>query len=283
MDNKLRIYLIGSFFDFRDKIIESLPQYEFSDPRTHRQSCMAKLVSDDMGQAESCPVSLFVLPKGKRPGTMSYAEIGAAAANNNHILVADENEQQDALLKKLARNHFSNLDDAIAFLNTNPKFEINNKPRIIMKKYPAVLGPIEIKMNNIYFCGTKDQQLMETIAKAQEKRPDRKYIISSDDVFKDFQSIGSYDLIVVNFPGEVEWDRKACFMMGGAYAHDIPVLLREEKDWRYPPFQALVRRHTRTLEGVLEYVTEVNDQHINKEAVNMYNFFKKETERRQAH
>ena len=66
-----KIYLVGSYHGFRDKIIQSLPDLRFADPRKHRQSSTAKLVIDDLEQAENCPITLAVFPKGKSKGVMS--------------------------------------------------------------------------------------------------------------------------------------------------------------------------------------------------------------------
>jgi hypothetical protein len=279
MDNSFKIYLIGSYYSFRDRIIQELPQYTFSDPRTHSQSCVSKLVIDDMGEAEKCPIALSVFPKGKRKGVMSFAEIGASVTNGNYQLIVNETEEQDPLLASIAHKLFTNLDSAIAYLKTNPIFETNQKKEIV-KKYPPTFEDKPIPVKNIYFCGTIDDKLLKTVEQARIKRPDKNFIIKSEDTFADFKKIMGYDLVVINFPGHLDWDRHACFMMGAAYSHDIPVLLREEKDWRYPPLQAIVRRHTPTLEGVLEYVTEVDDMHISREAVNMYHFFERELKRR---
>src|SRR4030042_2073512 len=278
-NNGMRIYLIGSYYSFRDRIIQELPQYPFSDPRTHSQSCVAKLVIDDMSEAEKCPIAFSVFPKGKRKGVMSFAEIGASVTNNNHQLIVDETEEQDPLLISIAHNFFNNLNSALSYLKTGPVFEANKKKEII-KKYPPTVEDKKIPMNTIYFCGTIDDKLLRIVEQAGKKRPDKSFIIKSGNTFADFERIMNYDLIVANFPGNLDWDRHACFMMGAAYSHDIPVLLREDKDWKYPPLQAIVRRHTPSLEGVLEYVTEVDDNHINREAVNMYNFFERELKRR---
>lgn len=276
--NGVKIYLIGSFLPFRDKIINALPKYSFSDPRTHPQSCIQKLVQADMNEAESCPAALAVFPKGKRKGVMSFAELGASAVNQNHILAVDETGEDDPLLEHIASKRFNSIDSVIDYLKTDPDFPTHSENHLF-KRYPPTADDKPIPMKNIYFCGTIDDKMLQTIDKAKKMRPDKSLIVKSDPV-KDFQNIKDYDLIVINFPGELDWDRHACFMMGAAYSHDLPVLLREDKDWRYPPLQALVRRHTPTLEGVLEYVTEVDDMHINREAVNMYYFFERELKRR---
>lgn len=280
-----KIYLVGSFLPFRDRIINALPEYSFSDPRTHPQSCVQKLVQADMSEAEKCPITIAVFPKGKRKGVMSFAELGVSAVNQNHIIIVDETGEEDPLLEYIASQKFESISSLISYLQTNPDLiqeklaNTNTSEKRIFKKYPPIIEDTIIPVNNIYFCGTIDDKIIQTVHKANEIRPDKNFILKADPV-KDFQNITNYDLIVVNFPGEVDWDRHACFMIGAAYSHDIPVLLREDKEWRYPPLQALVRRHTSTLEGVLEYITEVDDLHINREAVNMYYFFDREMNRR---
>jgi len=277
-NTRIRIYLIGSYLGFRDKIISALPQYQFSDPRKHRQSCVLKLAYDDMTEAETCPVALAIFPKNKRKGVMSYAELGASKVHDNHIIVVDE-DKDDPLLEKIAKQNFNSVDDAIAFLKTNPEFKRNKKKKII-KKYPQTTEHTGIPQKNIYICGTIDEKILETIDKAKKIRPEKNFILRSEDTYKDFQRITEYDLIVAHFPGHLDWDRHAMFMIGAAYPHNIPVLLIEDKDWRYPPLQAIVRRHGRTMNCLLEYITEVNDAHISREAVNMYAFFEREMKRR---
>lgn len=50
--------MIGSYHGFRYGIIEALPDFSFADPRTHRQASTAKLVCDDLGEAEEYQVPL---------------------------------------------------------------------------------------------------------------------------------------------------------------------------------------------------------------------------------
>lgn len=276
---KTRIYLIGSYYGFRDRIIKELPQFDFSDPRTHSQSCIAKMVVDDMTEAETCPVSVAIFPNGKRRGVMSFAELGASAVHGNHIIIDDEAEQKDPLLRKIANQNFDSLEKTISFLKTNPEFKMK-KNQSIAKKYPVTMENKPIPLKNIYFCGTIDEKISRVIKIAENFSRDKNFIVKSEDTYVDFQKIMNYDLIVANFPGHLDWDRHACFMMGAAYSHDIPVLLVEDKDWKYPPLQGISRRHTHEPGCILEYITEVKDQHINREAVNMYTFFVKELERK---
>jgi len=277
--NKPKIYLIGSFHDFRDKIINALPDYDFSDPRKFKQSCVLNTVSEDVKEAKECPVSLAVFPKGKSRGTMSYAELGISAVYENHIIIVDEDENADPLLKQIARNYFTNLDDAIGFLKTKPSFSLNSKKEMV-SKYPANSDYKIIPCNTVYVCGTIDEELMEAVERA-DKRGAEKRVIFNSDTYQDFQNILSYDLIVANFPAkpDMDWDRHACFMMGAAYPHDISVLLIDPHEWKYPPLQGLVRRHATTMNNLEDYLVYVKDLHINNEAVVMYNLFKDEQKR----
>lgn len=273
-----KIYLIGSFHDFRDRIIDALPQYPFADPRTHRQSCVLKTLQDDVHEAESCPIALAVFPRGKSRGVMSYAEIGVSVANGNHLIIVDEDENPDPLLRGLADYYFTDLGDALHFLGGNPEFG-DTAGEELVSKYPAEPEKKEIPAETVYFCGTIDDRLLGIIGRAREARPDKNFIVKSGDAYSDFERITDYDLIVVNFPGQLDWDRDACFMLGAAYSHDISVVLMDAHDWKYPPLQGLARRHC-TPEVLLDYLVNVDDLHITEEAKHMYNFFKAERERR---
>ncbi|MAF34519.1 hypothetical protein CMO91_01610 [Candidatus Woesearchaeota archaeon] len=265
-----KVYLIGSFHGFRDGIIEALPQYSFSDPREHRQSSVLKLAHDDLREAEKCPVALAIFPKGKSRGVMSYAEIAVASAHGNHLIVVDE-ENPDPLLEQLADDHFGSLDEAISYLKTQPK--LPKKDVYIESKYPA--GTDErLPINTILICGESDGAMDEVYARVRNERPDRTLLIS-DDAYQESRHMPQFDLIVAYFPAGKDWDRHACFMMGAAYAHDISVVIVDEHGWRYPPLQALARRHC-TLPHLAEYLIEVDDLPIPAEAANMYEFFERE-------
>ncbi|MBN1376800.1 hypothetical protein JW949_00520 [Candidatus Woesearchaeota archaeon] len=274
---KPEIYLVGSFYGFRDKLIEALPEYPLRDPRNHRQSCIAKLVIDDMNAAENCPVLLAVFPKNKDRGTATYAEIGASYAHGNYIIIVDEEDghkKEDVLLRKVADKYFTDSEKAINFLNNG--FELTNKPKKKIKsKYPVNSQGI-IPVKKVYFCGEISGELSDIIDELSEKQPRKEFIKKSEDTHEDFKKIATYDLIVANFPKNKWWDRHAFFMIGGAYAHDISVLSVENKKLRYPPLQALVRRSTNSIQNMKKYLEEVNDLNVNKEASFMYDAFKRE-------
>jgi hypothetical protein len=277
MDNQLKIYLIGSFHNFRDRIIESLPEYSFSDPRTHHQSCSAKMVFDDMTEAENCPVALAVFPKGKSRGVMSYSEIGASLVNGNTLITVDEDDNSDPLLKKLTlpEHYFTSLDSAIEYLASGPKIDPGEK-KPILSKYPSgTAGAVPLK--TIYLCGAIDRQIMSIIEEAVHCRPDKTYIPKTDG-YLDFLATKDYDLIVANFPAGQDWDRHACLMLGAAYSHDISTIVMDGHDVKYPPLQALARRQM-SPRWMSRYITEVDDLNINKESALMYLLFKSEQEK----
>lgn len=293
------VYLVGSFHGFRDRIILALPHFSFADPRIHRQSSVAKLVVDDLGKAERCPITMAVFPKGKSRGVMTYAEIGVAFSHGNYIILIDENEKKDPVLEKIADLRFNSIDQAIEEL---PKLVLPHKPKkIIQSKYPSGFEGI-VPNNRVCIAGEKNSYINQIIEKVQEMRPDRKFVFATD-IYDELCNIERNDLLVTYFPERNDWNRDAILLMGGAYAHDISNLIVEGHRWKYPPLQgvpsdginedlllthlmmsdiiqkvrAIARRHGEP-ENYSEYITEVDDLNIVKEAMNMYNFFKKERE-----
>jgi hypothetical protein len=278
-----RIYLIGSYGKgYRDKIITALPERSFADPRDQRQSSVAKLVCDNLQMAKECPIALAY-----NPGIMSFVEMGAVVTHGNYLIVVDPDRRhsingghpliphKNLILEQIAGSLFRELDGAIEFLQSNPN--LPKKDTEIVSKYPA--GSREnIPMNKVLVCGTGTQELTEAIRRAKKARPDREFYFGTD-ILKEFSRMSDYDLLVVNFPGDKEWDKHACLLMGAASAHDISILLIDEHDWKYPPLQAVARRHC-TVDVLHEYLTEVDDLNISSEARAMYRFFQREQERR---
>jgi len=277
MDNPLKIYLIGSFHSFRDQIIASLPGYSFSDPRNHHQSNSAKMVVDDMTEAENCPVALAVFPKGKSRGVMSYSEIGASLVSGNTLITVDEDENSDPLLKKLTmpEHYFTSLDSAIEYLASEPKIELSSRKPVLSKYPPGAKEPIIMK--TAYFCGAPDKFIRMVAEKLGSARPGRKFILRKDD-YEEFINIKDYDLVIANFPKDQDWDRHACLMLGGAYSHDISTIVMDQHDVKYPPLQALARRQMDRL-SLMSYLEEVDDLRIEKESGVMYSLFRSEQER----
>lgn len=269
MDKKT-IYLIGSFKDdCRDSIIRQLKdKYDFDDPRTHRQSSTAKLVCDDMRSSEINPVAFAVFTKSK--GTMSYAEIGCSVTCGNHFVMADETQKPDMALNSLATSYFYKKDHAIDFLKSEPVFKINRKN--LLKKYTPEMGDREISLKTVLFCGTIDDQLKKQIDKIRDERYDIKIDLKSEDASADLRNITKYDIVVAHFPADKEWDKHACLLMGAAWPHDIPVIISDCHKVKYPPLQGLARRHI-DVEFLADYFLDVKDQHVNREALDMYGLF----------
>ncbi len=268
---KDEIYLIGSFLGFRDEIISSLPSYSFVDPRQHRQSSTAKLVIDDLEKgAQQTPIALSVFPNGKTPGIMSFVEIGASYTFGNLQLVVD-GSQKNPLLKLIADSYFPDVREAIAYLGSDPDLRMN--PKLVQSKYPA--GSTEkIPVKRVLIAGTRTYELEKVVDEARNKRPDKKFVLSSNP-FDELKNISDYDLLVTYFPTGYDWDRNACLLMGGAFSADISTLIIDEHGWKYPPLQAVARRHGH-IGNLLEYLTEVDDLNISSEAMNMYRFLERE-------
>jgi hypothetical protein len=259
MNNKKRIYLAGSFYDFRDRIIEALPDMEFSDPRTHRQNSIAQLVEDDMKDAAECPVMFACFPRGKARGTMTYAEIGAAKAKGNYIIIADENEQTDYNLNKIADLKFNKIDEAIEFIK---HVECGKNGREIIKTSPDDKFRIFLTTNHEYTEG------LEKIAQNGKK------IITSKEI-DSVAECNHMDLIVAHFPKGLERDRRAIFMMGMSYSIGIPICILDENPIIYPPLAGLARRIFTQKEPFLDYLNMLKSQKIDDEAKVMYHLFEK--------
>ena len=258
-DNKKRIYLAGSFYDFRDKIISALPDFEFSDPRKKRQNSIAQVVEDDMKDAAECPVMLACFPNGKSRGTMTYAEIGAAKAKGNYIIIADENEQTDYELNKIADVKFGKIDEAIEFLKDATYEKSGNE---IVKKSSGDGFRIFLATTPEYTKG------LEKIAQNGKK------IFT----FKEMESIedfGRMDLTAVHFPRGLKRNRQAIFVMGMSYSLGTPICMLDENPIIYPPLAGLARRIFTQKEPFIDYLNMLESQKIDDEAKVMYQLFEK--------
>ncbi|MBW3013233.1 hypothetical protein KY340_03420 [Candidatus Woesearchaeota archaeon] len=266
---KNSIYLIGSYSGFRDRIIAALPEFSFADPRNQRQSSVAKLVCDNLDMARKCRIALAF-----HPGVMSFVEMGAVATYGNNLIAVDEGRKHPSL-ERIAGFYFTNLNEAIDLLKAKPDLPVKKKN--IVSKYPA--GSRErIEINRVLICGSQTPELVGVVKRAEKARPDREFVFRTD-TFREFSNIATYDLLVVNFPGDRDWDRHACLLMGAASAYDISILLMDEHDWKYPPLQAVARRQG-TVNVLYEYLTEVDDLNVSSEALNMYDFFQREQNRK---
>lgn len=260
---KDKIYLAGSFYDFRDKIISELPELTFDDPRKNRQYCISATVEDDMKKASKDKVLLACFPKGKSRGTMTYAEIGASRAKGNFVMIADENEEKDELLSDIADVNFDSINEAISYLKKeNNDLKSYYDPVAPLKK----LGDIE----TIVFAGNKKQL---------EKLNLPKFAYSLDNLFDPghypLSCLENVDLTIAHFPKKGDWDRKQIFFMGASYALQIPVILLDEKEVPYPPLLGLARRVFTTKRSLRDYIGALESNTIEKEAGIMYNLFKK--------
>lgn len=247
-ENKGKIYLAGSYnSNFRDKIINALPDHDFADPRKHRQFSIATIVVDDMAEAEECPILIANFPKGKPRGVMTYAEIGASRMDGHYIMVADENEQKDLFLQEIADEHFSSIDKIIDFIGSNNK--------TLKSRYEPV--PKKEKMDKI-----------ETVFLASNPRnipgiPVLKkdgFNVLTPETMTDLKEFKDVDLNVVYFPEMGNWERKAVFFMGAAYALRMPTLMIDEKKWSYPPLNGLARRIARCPEPVPDYWDKLGEK-----------------------
>lgn len=261
--NKSRdlIYPAGSFFGWRDEFMDRLTDFDFKDPRQHRQHAIAKLVEDDMNSAQECPILLAYFPKEKSRGTMTYAEIGASRAKGNCIITIDENTQ-DPLFEKVASHTFNNKEQA---------FELLIKGQYKSKFLPIKPQPEEI-CKNVLFVGDTEQ-IRDVINKTRK--------IKNCHVGYDATQLNNFskdvDVTVVNFEGQKR-SREAIFYMGLSYALDIPVILSTKNPIVYPPLAGLARRlfTTEKKNDILkEYLTKLTSQNINSEAKIMYNLFDK--------
>lgn len=261
------IYLIGTFGNWRDFFIDSLPDYDFNDPREHNQSSISKLDREDMGAAQNCEISLVYIPKGKnRAGVTSYAEMGAARASGNSIIVVDEGTEIDKFSKAIACYYFQNKEEAVHFLRTQniksfyDRIPINNRTKTI-ETY-----------ENILFTGDLDK-MQGLIKKMQETK--RCFIDYNPLDVNDFSK--KYDLIVVNFNRNKDQDKKGLFALGLTDATDMVAVELEGNPIPYPPLAGLNRRFfvgKDRFKHAEYYLTKLDSQHISDEALVYYDVMK---------
>jgi len=263
MGERNRIYLAGSFHDWRDKIIKALPEYDFADPRNNRQNAIAKLVEDDIKNASECLITFAYFPKGKSRPTMTYAEMGAARANGNYIIYVDENEEKDSLIEKVASVNFSKLNDATAYLKKQePSFELIKISERLKERDQiniALFGNIPRNISNL----------------SLEKKNLIVYDVDDLDNLKNFGE--DIDLTVINFDKGLR-EKHAVFYMGISYALDIPIILSTGNPIVYPPLAGLARRIFTgefRAEILEDYLTNLSSLEISEEAKVMYGLFEK--------
>jgi len=265
-----KIYLAGSFFDFRDKIISSLPEFDFSDPRKHRQHSIASLVEDDMEEAKSSRVLLACFPKGKSRGTMTYAEIGASKTAGNMLIVADETSEPD-FLTQLADKYFCSIDKAIDFIKNGLFQRINESDEHMPPEYFDMKKANSDEKFRIFLSSSR-----ENFPFLSEIKENGKKIIAPEDM-ESLEDLGRMDLTLTYLKKGMPIDRRAVFFMGMAYATEIPNILIEENPVAYPPLLGLARRVFSGKNGqyaAADYISQLESQEIDKEAKIMYELFK---------
>ena len=254
---KKKIYLAGSFFDFRDKIISELSyKYEFADPRRNRQHSIATSVVDDMKGVEECPIMLACFPKGKPRGTATYAEIGGSRAEGKYIIIADETDKRDNFLDSISDSNLNSIGDAINFLkNNNPG---RDPLRAITKK--------QDKDNKLrIFLATNINYFKEI---EQVYQNDENKVLMYGE-FGDLNNFGNADLTVAHFPEGKDRDRRAIFFMGLSYALEIPSIVIDENIALYPPLEGLSKRTFPYKPAGLDYLVNLKSLEIQKES-NVY-------------
>jgi hypothetical protein len=262
---KSKVYTIGSFSGWRDSLKEQLSDdYVMVDPRDHRQSSIARLVTDDMDASMNCPVSLVYIPEGKRAGTMSYAELGASWASGNYIISANENIGDGGIIESVASLHCSSMDDAIDYLEKYRFHKSNNNMKVLNRTQsqdPCV---------HVLFAGDEtgviDSRLKE-FGKSALINPKPDY----------FEKIhNQVDLIVANF--DKGHQENGLFYMGAGYALGIPVVMLEGNNVPYPPLLGLARRvmvGEKRKEQLEFYLENLGSQQVGDEALVYYDLMKK--------
>jgi len=261
MIKKDSTYLAGSYHDWRDKVIASLPGHNFSDPKNHRQSAIAKLVEDDMTEAMLCRRMFVGFPKGKSLGTMTYAEIGASRVAGNYIIGVDENEVKEITLEFIADAHFSSFEEGIEHLR-----DLNNIPETssIVANQKKALGDVHKVL------------LLGEIPIKYISCEDKSYVVNfkADDINNLAKNI---DLVIVNFERGIR-PKEHILCMGAAYSADIPIIMCEASPIIYPPLAGLARRifsGSERFDILEDYLRGIKSNDINSEAKVMYDLFKK--------
>lgn len=264
MENE--IYLIGGFNGWRKDFEVALPNVKFDNPINHEQSSITRLNHSDMYSAANKP-SLAYVEKGKRLGTMSYAELGAARAAGMPIISVDENDIKDSILERIATHKFNSKEDAYGFLKTYSKFQSrynsipSNDKTKLMENYKSILL-------------TGDYEKFKSI-----KIPKNKNIYFSQDYIDNLDNLPKdIDLIVTNFDEGKKHNPEGLFFMGAGYQVKIPIILLEGNNIPYPPLVGLSRRPLfgeKRFEYLEEYINELGSQHISDEALTYYNLMNK--------
>ena len=264
-----QIYTIGSFENdgWRDLMINRLRNFNFNDPRNHKQSSIARLDYEDMNAAMNSDIALVYLHSGRRAGTMSYSELGGARAKGRCIIAVDKNEEKDSLIKKIA-SHYYSTEDGVIDLIENKKY---------FSKYPSIKAVDKTKSKdkyrNILFAGdlTSMDSLINDMAKIKNI-----YLGKTLSPLVNFSD--KIDLIIVNFDEGRLHDTYGLFYMGIGYATETPILELEGNTIPYPPLMGLARRvliGPKRFDYAKDYLTHLESQHIDDEALIYYQLMKK--------
>ena len=257
------LYLAGSFYDFRDKIIASAP-FNVVDARNNPQHAMFETNKADLEAAIETPAFGLCLPKGKPAGVMTMVELGAAYSSGSEIIVANEVEGEldlptGMLLKNASRHYFRSIDDMVSF------FQGYTLPEKSPAKRPAEkAGPVK----RIAVYGLEPDALD---VKGKE-------VVQGAYTIKDAKEFeaGKVDILAVGFPRGKPHDRFACFMMGAATFHRVPIIVYTDRKAPYPPLTGgLQRRLFTDMDAVKYYLQSVQSQDITTESRVMYEIFKK--------
>ena len=130
---KLRIYLAGPLSGWREKATKSLDDaFDVYDPvKKSRQRCQAEYAPDDLEATKNCQVILAYQPKNKDPCLALAIEATFGFCNGAIVVYVDERGAPDPIFIGISKRFFSNLDNALSFLN---KFAENPEAQGIEKK-----------------------------------------------------------------------------------------------------------------------------------------------------
>lgn len=260
------IYLIGGFSGWRKGFEEAVPNVKFDNPINHKQYSIAELNHSDIKSAKIKP-SLAYIEKGKRLGTMSYSELGAARVSGMPIISVDENEIKDSILERIATYKFNSKVKSYEFLREGQE---------LFSRYYKIKADDKTKSfedyKSILFTGDYEKFKSIKMPKGKEIYFTEDYMDNLDNLAKDV------DLIVTNFDAGKKHNSEGLFFMGAGAGLKIPVILLEGNNIPYPPLVGLSRRPLfgeKRFEYLEEYLKNLGSQHISDEALTYYNLMNK--------
>lgn len=266
---KNEIYMIGGFTGWRQEFIDKLPNTKFDNPINHNQSSVARLDYSDMNSSTTKP-SIAYVQQGKRLGTMSYAELGAARAAGMPIISVDENTEKDLILDRVTSYSFNTKQNTLEFLANNPTLISMHNPIEVIDKTKS-----KEKYKKVAFLGDYSSNFKNLID--EYAHSGKEY--NNDNTLTDLSRFSQdNDLIVVNFENGKKHNKNGLFAMGLAYHTKVPILLLEGNNIPYPPLPGLARRtlvKEDRFEQAKEYLKNLGSQHIQDEALVYYNLMNK--------